>query len=179
MLGMGLVERSPDPVVIIVVHAAAEGDLGPGRDQHHVFGVPAGRQEISAVDHRRGQVGVVDLGPGARPPCRTGLGFEEIGCIVAHELEGITAFEKRDALNDMALKLDAFHLRAVLLALAGPLSVLVALKFALDTLARAVEEIDRRPEKVFEIRLQPRVAEHFEHRGKHRGQRRLDHWLLR
>ncbi len=86
--------------------------------------------------------------------------------------------EERDALGDQALKLDAFHLRAVLLALSGALRVLIALELALDALAGAVEEIDRRPEQIFEIGFQPRVAEHLEHGVEHRSQRRLNDRLL-
>ncbi|MBB3919516.1 hypothetical protein GGQ65_006862 [Rhizobium fabae] len=52
-------------------------------------------------------------------------------------------------------------------------------KLALDALAGPVEEVNRRPEQVFEVGLQPRIAEHVEQGVKDRGQRRLNEGLFR
>lgn len=73
IFGEGLIEFRPDSFVIIVVDAAAEGDLGACRDQHFGLGAPAGGWKVSGVDHRRGHVGVADLGARPRPPCRAAL----------------------------------------------------------------------------------------------------------
>ncbi|MBB3165457.1 hypothetical protein FHS25_005966 [Rhizobium laguerreae] len=86
---------------------------------------------------------------------------------------------KRDALGEQALELDALDLRAVLLPLSDALCVLVALQLALDALAGPVEEVDHRPEQVFEIRLEPRVAKHLEQGVEDCGQRRLNNRLFR
>ncbi len=171
MLGVRLVELCPDPLVIIVVHAAGEGDLGAGGDQHLGLGAATGGEEVPAIDHRRRHVGVADLRAGARPPGRSGLRLEQVGGIVAHELEGVAAFQQRDALGDEALELDTLDLRAVLLALAGALRFLVAVELALDALAGAMEEIGDRPEQVFEIGLQAGVAENFGEGVEDRGDR--------
>ena len=69
MLLAGLVERVPDPLVIVEVDAAGEGDLGAGGQQHLGLGAAAGGEEVPGVDHRRGHRLMVDLRAGARPPC--------------------------------------------------------------------------------------------------------------
>ncbi|KXF77127.1 hypothetical protein ATN84_25630 [Paramesorhizobium deserti] len=172
------IERIPDRFVIIVVDATAEGDLGPSRNENFRLGMAAGGKEVAAVDHCRGHVGVADLRAGARSPCRTALSFEQVGRIVAHELEGVAALQKRDAFGDAALKLDALHFATVLLALADALGILVVVELALDAFAGAVEQIDRRPQQVFDIGFQPRVTKHLGECIEDRGQRGLDDWLL-
>ena len=47
--------------MIVEVEPAGEGDLGPGGQQHLVFGPAPGGEEVAAVDHGRGQAAVVDL----------------------------------------------------------------------------------------------------------------------
>ena len=49
----GLVERVPDPLVIVAVEPAGEGDLGAGRHQHLGLGAAARGEEVPGVDHRR------------------------------------------------------------------------------------------------------------------------------
>ncbi len=93
--------------------------------------------------------------------------------------KGVATLQQRDALGDVAFELDALDLRAILFALAGALRLLVAVEFALDTFAGSVEEIGDRPEQIFEIRFQPRVAEHLDQGVEDRGQRRLDNRLFR
>ena len=68
MLGTRLIELCPDPLMIVIVHAAGKRDLGARRNQYLGFGAAAGGEEVAAVDHRRRHGGVVDLRAGARPP---------------------------------------------------------------------------------------------------------------
>ena len=68
MPGVGLVERVPDPRVVVEVEPAGEGDLGSGGQQHLGLGAAFGGEEVAAVDHRGGQGAVVDLGARAWPP---------------------------------------------------------------------------------------------------------------
>ena len=67
-LASDLVEPVPDRAMIVEVEAAGEGDLGPGGEQRLDLGAALGGEEVAAVDHRRGQRAVVDLGAGARAP---------------------------------------------------------------------------------------------------------------
>ena len=48
--------------------------------------------------------------------CRSGLRLEQVGRLVAHDLEGVAALDQRDALGREPLQLDGLHLGAVLLA---------------------------------------------------------------
>jgi hypothetical protein len=60
MLGVNLVEAIPDQTVIVEVEAAGECDLRP-RWQHDLYLCPAlGCDEVSGIDHRRGQRAIVD-----------------------------------------------------------------------------------------------------------------------
>ena len=103
--------------------------------------------------------------------------LEQVGRLVAHDLESIAALDQRDALCRQPFQLDRLHLGAVLLVLAGTLRFLVAIEVACDAAGRPVEEIDRRPQQVFEIGLEPGVFEHagegFEDAGKSGVDRRL------
>ena len=138
--------------------AAGEGDLGPGGEQHLVFGAALGGEEVAAVDHRRGQRAVVDLRSGARPPGRAGVALELVGGLVAEELHAVAALDQRLPLGDEALEFDRADFRAVLFLLAAPLRLLVVVEFALDAADGAVEEIDGRPEQVFEVGFEAGVA---------------------
>ena len=68
MLGVDLVERVPDRVMVVEVEPAGEGDLRSGGKQHFGLGAAPGGEELPAVDHRGGQRAVVDHRAGARPP---------------------------------------------------------------------------------------------------------------
>jgi hypothetical protein len=68
MLGVDLVERVPDRGMIVEVEAPGEGDLGSGGKEHLGFGAAFGSEEISAVDHRRGQRAMIDHRARARSP---------------------------------------------------------------------------------------------------------------
>ena len=60
MLGVDLVEAIPDQVVVVEVEATGECDLWPR--WHHDLGLGAalGGDEVSGVDHCRGERAVVD-----------------------------------------------------------------------------------------------------------------------
>lgn len=44
---VGAIERVPDRFVVVIVHAATEGDLGAGREKHHGRGI--GKALMAAV----------------------------------------------------------------------------------------------------------------------------------
>jgi len=85
-----------------------------------------------------------------------GVAFEVLGGLVAHEFESIAAFDQRLPFGREPLQLDGFHFGAILLALRAPLRQLVRIEVALDLVGRTMEEIDRRPEQVFEVGLKNR-----------------------
>ncbi len=62
VLGMHLVERRPDAVVIVAVGAAGESDTSAGRKQNLRLAAPLGVEEIAAVDDRRRHGATVDHG---------------------------------------------------------------------------------------------------------------------
>ena len=102
---------------------------------------------------------MVDHRPGARPPGGAGVGLEQLGGLVAHDLEGVAALDQRHALGQEPLELDRADLGAVLLLLAAPLRLLVAVELAFDPVGGAVEQVDGRPEQVLEVGLEARVGE--------------------
>lgn len=79
------------------------------------------------------------------------------GGAFAEKFHGIAPLDHRDALGDRALQFDRADFAAVLRALKLALRRLVAVEFALDPVARAVEEIDDAPEQVLEIGFDPRI----------------------
>jgi len=100
VLGANLVEYVPDALMVVAIGAAGKGDAGSGRDEDLGFGAAASGKEIAAVDHRCGQAAVIDLRAGARAPDRAGCRGEQLGSIVAEELEGIAALDQAHALLD-------------------------------------------------------------------------------
>ncbi|ASV62785.1 hypothetical protein GbCGDNIH9_10018 [Granulibacter bethesdensis] len=68
MLGVDLVELGPDKPVIVEVEPAGQRHLRACGQEHLVVGTLLRRQEVAAIDHRRGQIAMVDLRPVARPP---------------------------------------------------------------------------------------------------------------
>jgi hypothetical protein len=156
VLGADLVERVPDALVIVAVGTPGKGDARAGRRPEFGIGATAGREEVAAVDHRRGQSAVIDHRPGARAPGGTGRSLVELGRVVAEELEGVAALDQSDALADQLLELYGFDLGAVLLELAAALRLFVGVELALDAIGLAVEEVDKRPKQVGEIALDPR-----------------------
>ena len=119
VLGVDLVELGPDQPVIVEVEPAGQRHLRSRGQEHLVVGALLRRQEVAAVDHRRGEVAMVDLRPVARPPGRVGVVLELVGGLVAHQLEGVAPFDQRLAFRRQALQLDGFDLAAVLFPLAS------------------------------------------------------------
>lgn len=87
------------------------------------------------------------------------MALEVLGGLVAHQFEGVTAFDQRLALSGKPLQLDGLHLGAVLFPLAPPLRLLVVVEFAFDPAGGAMEEIDGRPEQIVEIGLEAGVLQ--------------------
>ena len=56
-----------------------------------------------------------------------------------------------------------------LFALAAALTIFIVVKFALDPVAGAVEEVDLMPEQVFKIGFKPGVAERCDERIEYVG----------
>ena len=79
--------------------------------------------------------------------------LELIGGLIAHQFEGVAAFNKSLPLRDEALQFDGLHFAAILFALKAALCLLVVIEFAFDPDGGTVKEIDRRPEQIVEIGL--------------------------
>ncbi len=159
MLGVDLVERAPDQLMVVEVGTTGEGDLRSSGYQQFGLGPAPSGEELPAVDHRSGKRSMIDHRPGARPPGRAGAGLEAIGGLVAEQLHGVAAFDQRQALGDETLELDRADLRAVLLLLAAMLRPLVVVELAFDALDAAMEQVDGRPQQVLEIGFEARVGE--------------------
>src|SRR5271166_6700140 len=105
--------------MVVALVAAGEGDLGAGWQHHLGFRPAFRRQEIAAVDHRRGQGATVHHRSCARPPGGAGMGVVKLGGLVAHQLEGVAPFDQGGALGQQPFQLDRADFRAVLLFLAA------------------------------------------------------------
>lgn len=68
VFSVGTVEFGLDPFMIVEIYPTSKSDLGTGRDEQFGLGALASGQEIAAIDHRRGHMGVADLRACARPP---------------------------------------------------------------------------------------------------------------
>src|SRR6516225_11883727 len=90
--------------------------------------------------------------------------LELVGGHVAEELDAVAAFDQRETFSYEPLQLDRANFRAVLFLLAALLGGLVVVELALHAVDGAVEEIDRRPQKVLEVGLEARVTECREQR---------------
>jgi hypothetical protein len=97
MLGVDLIELGPDQAMIVEVEPAGECDFRPCGQEHLVVGALLRGEEVAAVDHRRGEIAVVDLRSVAWPPGRMGVAFELVGGPIAHQLEGVAALDQRRA----------------------------------------------------------------------------------
>ena len=87
------------------------------------------------------------------------MGLVEVARSLGDEFERVAALQEREALGDVPLQLDRFHLGAVILALLALLRLLVVVELALDPLDGAVEHVDHAPEHVLGVVLQPGVGE--------------------
>ena len=102
---------------------------------------------------------MVDLRPRARTPCRARVALELVGGVVAEQLHAVAPLDERLSFGDEALQFDRADFRAVLFLLIAPLRLLVVVEFALDASNGAVEEIDGRPEQLFEVGFEAGVAQ--------------------
>lgn len=93
---------------------------------------------------------------------------------IAEQLHGVAAFDQSDAFGGEPLQFDGSHLRSILLALAPLLRFFVVVEFALDAAPGAMEEIDGRPEEIFEVGFKPCVAQARHERIKDVGDRACD-----
>ncbi len=107
------------------------------------------------------------------------MGFEQLGCAVAHELEGIAAFDEGQVLGQQPLQLDRSYLGAVLLALAALLPLLVAVERAFHPVARAMEQVDGGPEQVFQVGLETGVGQGGDQGAEDVGECRAHRALFR
>ena len=86
------------------------------------------------------------------------MALELFGGLVAEEFHAVPAFDQRLPLGREALQFDRADFGAVLFLLAAPLRLLVVVEFAFDPADGAVEEIDGRPEQIFEVGFEAGVA---------------------
>ena len=88
---------------------------------------------------------MIDHRPGARAPGGAGLDLEQFGGVIAHEFEGVAAFDQAEALRNQAFELDRLDLGAILFGLPAALRLFVVIELALDPVGLAVEQVDERP----------------------------------
>lgn len=60
------------------------------------------------------------------------MAFEVLGGLIAHQLEGVAAFDEGLSLGDKAFDLDGLHLASILFALTSALRLLVVVELTLD-----------------------------------------------
>ena len=171
MSGVELVELVPDQRVVVVVGTAGQGDPGTRGQRHFVLGSALGGEIIAAVDHRRGQRPVVDLGSRSRSPEGTGVAFVVEGGLVAKELHRVAALDGALPFAGEPLEFDGADFRAVLFLLPALLRLLVGVEVTFDPVDGAVEEIDRGPEEVVEVGLEARVRQRRNEGVKNVGDR--------
>ena len=87
------------------------------------------------------------------------MALELFGGAIPEELHTVPALDQRYPLGGEALQFDGADFGAVLFFLAAPLRLFVVVEFALDASDGAVEEIDGRPEQIFEVRFEAGVSE--------------------
>ena len=85
--------------------------------------------------------------------------LEALDGLIAEELQAVAALDQRDAFGRQALEFDRSHFRAVLLALALLLRLLVVVELAFDAVDGTMEQVDGRPEQIVKVRLEPCVAQ--------------------
>jgi hypothetical protein len=146
--------------VIVALDAAGEGDARAGGGVKFGFGAALRGEEVAAVDHRGGKGAMVDGGSRPRLPGGTGRHREQLGDVLAEELEGVAALDEADALGDQPFELDRLDLGAVLFGLAAALRLLVGVEVALDAVGLAVKEVDERPQQIGEIVLEAGAGQH-------------------
>jgi hypothetical protein len=60
VLGVDAVEPLPDQPMVVVIQAAAQGDLGAGEQHHLGVGAAFRGDEVAAVDYGGGQRTMID-----------------------------------------------------------------------------------------------------------------------
>jgi hypothetical protein len=159
VFGERFVEPVPDQAMIVEIEAAGDDDLGSGGNERILLGALPGGEKITAVDHRGGEVFMGHLRSGSRSPWRKCMPLVVVRDFVAKGFHGVSAFDERLSFGREALQSDRAHLGAVLLLLASPLRLFVAVEFARDAIDREVKQIDDRPQQIFEVGFEPRVRE--------------------
>jgi hypothetical protein len=71
--------------------------------------------------------------------------LETFDGLFAEEFEAIAALDQCDAFGRQALEFDRSYFRAILLALAFALGLLVVVKLAINSVSGTMEQIDGRP----------------------------------
>ena len=89
--------RRPNRLMIVTLVSAGECHLGTGRHHKPGLGGSSSRQEVAAINHRRGPGGVVYLRAGEWSPCRSGMRLEQISRSVTHDCEGVVSLNQRQA----------------------------------------------------------------------------------
>ena len=86
-LAWTLIEPRPDQAVIVEVRATGHGHLGAFGQKQLRVGPAAGCEEISAVDHRGGQVEMANARAGPGMPGLAEVMLEALGRQIAEELQ--------------------------------------------------------------------------------------------
>ena len=87
------------------------------------------------------------------------MALELFGGAIAEEFKTVPALDQRHPLGGETLQFDRADFGAVLLFLPAPLRLLVVVQFALDAGDGAVEEIDARPQQLFEVGFEAGLAQ--------------------
>ena len=85
--------------------------------------------------------------------------LELVGGLVAHQLEGVAAFDQRLTFRRQAFQLDGLDLAPILFPLRALLRQLVVVEFAFDSIDGAMEDVHRRPEQVLEVGFEASVGQ--------------------
>ena len=90
------------------------------------------------------------------------MALELLGGLVAEEFHAVPALDERLPLCREAFKFDRADFRAVLLLLAAPLRLFIVVEFAFDPARGAMEDVDGRPEQVFEVGFETGVDQRYD-----------------
>ena len=98
--------------------------------------------------------------------------------LIAEQFQTVAALDQRDAFGRQALEFDRSYFRAILLALALALRLLVAVEFTFNPISGTMEQVDRRPEQILKIRFKPGIAESSHQGVEDIGDSTSDHLAL-
>ena len=107
------------------------------------------------------------------------MALELLGGLVAKELHAVPALDERLPLCREAFKFDRADFRAVLFLLAAPLRLLIVVEFAFDPARGAMEDVDGRPEQVFEVGFETGVDQRYDEGVEDVGDSASDDLALR